>query len=70
VAHFLLKYTRKGKRPTDACELVRIESICAQGAQDKADEAADARGGGRSVLQLFNERGLVSTRSSEGRWSS
>jgi hypothetical protein len=69
VPHYLLKYTRKGKRPTDAPEMVRIEASCIAGAQDKAEDEADARGGGKAVLQIFNEIGLVATRTSEGRWS-
>ena len=70
MAHYLLKYTRKGKRPTDTPELVRIEAMCVTGAQERAEDAADSRGGLKAVLQLFNETGLVATRTAEGRWSS
>jgi hypothetical protein len=69
VPHYLLKYTRKGKRPTDTPEMIRIEAMCVTGAQDKAEDAADARGGEKALLQLFNENGLVATRTPEGRWS-
>jgi len=38
-------------------------------ARDKADEIAEASGGGVAILQLFDEKGLVATRSSRGLWS-
>jgi hypothetical protein len=69
VPHYLLKYMKKGKRPTDAPVMVRIEASCVPGAQDKAEDAADARGGEKAILQLFNEIGLVATRTPDGRWS-
>ena len=69
MAHFLLKYSRNEKRRTDAPEMIRIEALCLDSAKDKAEDAADARGGARSLLQLFNEIGLVATRSQDGRWS-
>jgi hypothetical protein len=49
--------------------MIRIEAMCVTGAQDKAEDAADARGGEKALLQLFNEIGLVATRTPEGRWS-
>jgi hypothetical protein len=67
--HYLLKYTKKGKRPNDAPEMVRIEAMCPFGARDKAEDAAAARGGANAFLQLFNEIGLVATRSPDGRWT-
>ena len=70
MAHYLLKYSRNEKRRTDTPEMVRIEASCLDGAKDKAEDAADARGGARASLQLFNEIGLVATRNQNGRWSS
>jgi hypothetical protein len=70
MAHYLLKYAKTGKRRTDAPEMVRIQATCINGAKDKAEDVADARGGGRALLQLFNEIGLVATRDADGHWAS
>lgn len=69
MAHFLLKYSRNEKKRTVASEMIRIEAVCLDSAKDKAEDAADSRGGARASLQLFNEIGLVATRSQDGRWS-
>jgi len=68
MAHYLLKYTKNEKRRNDAPVMVRIEASCLDVAKDKAEDAAHMRGGAAALLQLFNEIGLVATRTG-GRWS-
>jgi hypothetical protein len=70
MSYYLVKFSRKGKRSTDTPEKMMIEASNVLGAQEKADTAARGGGGGKAILQLFNEIGLVSTRTSEGLWSS
>ena len=69
MSYYLLKYRKKGKRPTDAAEQTMIQSDDVGVAQGKADAIALGSGGGEAMLQLFNEKGLVATRSEAGVWS-
>lgn len=69
MADYLLRFWRKGKRPTDAPEKRMIQSETTLLAKEKADEFAEGNGGAKAKLELFNEKGLVATRTPEGRWS-
>jgi len=69
MSYYLVKFTKSGKRPRDEFEKMMVEASSVAGAQGKADEAAQSGGGGKASLQLFNEVGLVATRTAEGRWS-
>ena len=67
--YYVLKFAKHGKRPSDAPEKAMIQSESVLLAKAKADVIAEGSGGGKALLQLFNETGLVATRSPEGRWS-
>lgn len=69
MSYYLLKYRKKGKRPTDAAEQAMIQSDDIGVAKGKADAIAEGSGGGEAILQLFNEKGLVATRTEAGVWS-
>jgi hypothetical protein len=69
MSYYLLKFQRKGKRSTDAPEKAMIQSESVLLAKGKADAIAEGSGGGKAMLQLFNEKGLVATRTEEGLWS-
>lgn len=66
---FLLRFKKKGTRPADAPEKRMIQSDNVLLAKEKADVFADGNGGGKAKLELFNEKGLVATRTPEGTWS-
>jgi hypothetical protein len=67
--YYLLKFHKKGKRAYGEAEKAMIQSEDLPRAKDKADEIAEGSGGGKAILQLFTEIGLVATRSEEGVWS-
>jgi hypothetical protein len=69
MSYYLLKFHKKGKRPPDAAEQAMIQSDDLLVAKGKADEIAEGGGGGKAILQLFTEIGLVATRNEEGVWS-
>jgi len=69
MSYYLLKFQKKGKRPTDVPEKAMIQSDSVLLAKEKADVIAEGSGGAAAFLQLFNEKGLVATRTPEGRWS-
>jgi hypothetical protein len=69
MSYYLLKFRKKGKKPTDAAEQAMIQSDDLVVAKGKADAIAEGSGGGEAMLQLFNETGLVATRSEGGVWS-
>lgn len=69
MSYYLVKFSKGGKRAHEEFEKMMIEAGSVPVAQGKADEAAQSGGGGKARLQLFNEIGLVSTRTAEGRWS-
>lgn len=69
MSYYLLKFRRKGKPLTDKAEQAMIQSDNILHAKEKADVIAGGSGGGEALLQLFNEKGLVATRTPEGRWS-
>lgn len=70
MSYYLLKFHRKGKRSSEAAEQTMIQSETVLLAKGKATEIAAGSGGGEAFLQLFNEIGLVATRTPQGRWSS
>ena len=69
MSYYLLKFHKKGKRPSDAPEKTMIQSDNLLLAKGKADLIAEGTGGAKAILQLFTETGLVATRTGEGRWS-
>jgi hypothetical protein len=69
MSYYLVKFAKKGQRHSDTFEKIMFEAISVAGAQDRADVVAGSAGGGKAALQIFNEIGLVSTRSMEGLWS-
>lgn len=69
MSHFLVKFDKKGPARSDAFEKILFQAISVTGAEERAAEVAGGAGGGKARLQIFNEIGLVSTRSAEGRWS-
>lgn len=69
MSYYLLRFRKKGKKPTDAAEQTMIQSDTIVLAREKADAIAEGSGGGEAMLQLFNETGLVATRSEAGVWS-
>ena len=68
MAYYLLKFAKKGQRPSDPPEKVMIEASNLAAAQDKADDTADSSGGRHAGLELFTDRGLVAMRSADGIW--
>ena len=69
MSYYLLKFRKQGKKPTDAAEQTMIQSEDILTAKGKADAIAEGNGGGEAMLQLFNETGLVATRTEGGVWS-
>ena len=69
MSYYLLKFRKTGKRATDKPEQAMIQSDDLLVAKGKADEIAEGSGGGKAMLQLFTEKGLVATRSEAGVWS-
>jgi hypothetical protein len=69
MSYYLLKFRKTGKRTTDAAEQAMIRSDDLLAAKGKADAIAEGSGGAEAMLQLFNETGLVATRSEAGVWS-
>lgn len=69
MSYYLLKFHKKGKRPPDAAEQTMIQSDDLLVAKGKADEIAEGSGGGKAILQLFTDKGLVATRTEAGVWS-
>ena len=67
MSYFLLKFEKEGDQPGNEQAMIQSDSIGL--ARAKADEIADASGGGSSILQLFDDRGLVATRSGRGLWT-
>jgi hypothetical protein len=70
VAYFILRFTkpRRRDRVVPASQHM-IEASSAALAKDRADQIAERGGGRRAPLQLFNEIGLVSSRTARGVWS-
>ena len=66
--YYLLKFDRNG-RGSVVTEKVMIETTCVSAATEQAEVAANRAGGGKAILKLFNEVGLVATRSGQGVWS-
>jgi hypothetical protein len=69
MSYYLLKFWKKGKRSPDAFEKAMIESEDLLVAKGKADLIAEGNGGGKAILQLFTDKGLVATRTEAGVWS-
>ena len=69
MSYYLLKFHKTGKRAYGEAEKVMIQSEDLPRAKEKADELAESDGGGKAILQLFTEIGLVATRTEEGVWS-
>lgn len=69
MSYYLVKFHTKAKSRQDTPEKLMIEGIGVANAKERADEAAQRAGGGKAVLQLFNEIGLVATRTGDGIWS-
>lgn len=69
MSYYLLKFHKKGKRPPDAAEQAMIQSEDLLVAKEKADGIAEDSGGGKAILQLFTDKGLVATRTEAGVWS-
>jgi hypothetical protein len=69
MSYFLVKYSKHGEKRSDAFEKIMFEAMSVEGAQERAEIVTRGAGGGKAHLQIFNEIGLVSTRTAEGRWS-
>jgi hypothetical protein len=69
MSYFLVKFTKAGRNPSNTAEKIMIEASSVAGAQDRANIVARGAGGAKASLQIFNEIGLVSTRTMEGLWS-
>lgn len=70
MAYYLVRFAKQGKRFIDAAphkQMIQAGSVAL--AQGQAEQIALGSGDGETALQLFNEIGLVSTRSPEGGWS-
>jgi hypothetical protein len=70
MSHYLVKFDKKGSAPTDAAQKVMIEVADVTHARDRADEVAECGGGGKAIVQIFNELGLVASRTAAGVWGS
>ena len=70
MSQFIVKYDKQGQKRTDRFEKIMFEATTVAGAQEQADRVTRGAAGASSSLQIFNELGLVSTRTAEGRWSS
>jgi hypothetical protein len=69
MSYFLVKYCKHGEKRSDSFEKIMFEALSVSGAQERADVVTRGAGGSKAHLQIFNEIGLVSTRTAEGRWS-
>jgi hypothetical protein len=70
VAYFILKFSKPRQKDTVTPPVQHmIEAGNATIAKDHADRIAKSGGGDKCPLQLFNEIGLVSSRTPEGVWS-
>ena len=70
MSHYLVKFDRKGTGPNGGAQKVMIEVTTLSNARDRADEVARNGGGGGTIVQIFNELGLVATRTAAGVWGS
>jgi hypothetical protein len=70
MAYYLVKFDKKGSAPTDEAQKVMIDVTGLANARDRADEVAEQGGGGAAIVQIFNEIGLVATRTAAGVWGS
>ena len=70
MSYYLVKFDKKGSAPTDEAQKVMIEVTGMSAARDRADEVAERGGGGKAIVQIFNEVGLVATRTAAGVWGS
>jgi hypothetical protein len=70
VAYYILRFAKPAKKDclVPAAQHM-IEAGNAAAAKDHADKIAKNGSSGKATLQLFNEIGLVSTRSAQGVWS-
>ena len=68
MSYFIVKYDRQGQKRTDRFEKIMFQASSVAGAQVEADAVTRGAGGAKSRLQIFNELGLVSTRTAEGHW--
>ena len=68
MSYYLVMFDRKGSAPNDAAQKVMIEVTGVSSAQDRADVVAKNGGGDGAIVQIFNELGLVSTRTRQGVW--
>ena len=69
MSYFIVKYDRQGQKRPDRSEKIMFQASSVAGAQHEADLVTRGAGGAKASLQIFNEMGLVSTRTAEGRWS-
>jgi hypothetical protein len=69
MSYFLVKYSKQGQKHYDEFEKVMFEAMSVAGAEERADVVTRGSGGAKARLQIFNEIGLVSTRTAEGIWS-
>ena len=67
MSSFLLKFEKDGDEPASGQAIIESDGV--KLATAIADQIADAGGGGNSILQLFDNKGLVATRSARGLWS-
>ena len=68
--YFVLRFVKPGKSHKLAPATQHmIEAGSAAIAKDRADQLAYSGGGRHATLQLFNEIGLVSSRTAQGVWS-
>ena len=70
MSHYLVKFHKKGSSPADAAQKVMIDVSDLSNARERADEVAENGGGGKAIVQIFNEVGLVATRTAAGVWGS
>lgn len=68
MSYYLVKFDKKGSAPSDAAQKVMIDVTDIPSAQERADDVANSGGGSKATVQIFNELGLVSTRTGEGVW--
>lgn len=70
MAYYLVKFEKQGRGFVGAPahkQMIQAGSVVL--AQGQAEQIAHSSGDEKTPLQLFNEIGLVSTRSPEGSWS-
>ena len=70
MSHYLVKFDKKGAGPKDEAQKVMIEVTTVADARDRADVVAEDGGGGAAIVQIFNEIGLIATRTPQGVWGS